>query len=192
MATTNNDTAAAPANTELNEKYIAAVEKGDVAAMTELLTQGANISAEDQFNNKPLHIAAMRNLPAVVSFLLERNAEIDMLNADDNTALLLASNLCYTELVAQLVKAGARVTAVDLNGTTALHWVSMGGDLASAQLLVESKADPNAACSDKTTPLHPAASQVLVHTHQHHHNHHHNHHHKLSFARASLLLLTRV
>jgi len=79
-------------------------------------------------------------------------------SAADRPALLQAAKNGDTESVRSLLKQGAKVDALEGDGTTALHWASYRDDLESAELLIRASAPVNAANDLGATPLW-AASQ---------------------------------
>jgi hypothetical protein len=56
----------------------------------------------------PLYVAAMRGNSVIVAKLLRRGADVHVLTADEQSALLAATTFGHTQIVQQLMEAGAR------------------------------------------------------------------------------------
>lgn len=56
----------------------------------------------------PLYVAAMRGNSVIVVKLLRRGADVHVLTADEQSALLAATTFGHTQIVQQLMEAGAR------------------------------------------------------------------------------------
>ncbi len=63
---------------DANEDLLAAVRKGDVAAVKALLDNGANVNAKSPYGATPLFFAANRGNIEIVKLLLERGADVDV------------------------------------------------------------------------------------------------------------------
>ena len=75
-----------------------------------------------------------------------------------DTRILDAAKAGNREAVRLLVKQRAAVTAVEADGTTALHWAVRGGDIETVRLLVRAGANVKAANRYGVTPLWLAAT----------------------------------
>lgn len=69
---------------------MAAVERGNLLVVEQILDMGADISATDRDLNTALHRAARGYSPDMAKLLLERGARLDMKNVDGKTPLDLA------------------------------------------------------------------------------------------------------
>ena len=106
-----------------------AAEKGDVKIIQFVLNKGLDINSrdEDRDNSTVLIIAAFYNQTEVVRFLLENEAEVDLRDNFDRTALMNTRKLEIAEL---LVEAGAGINLEDYLGYTPLMIsINMSGEL---------------------------------------------------------------
>lgn len=60
-----------------NDQLIAAAGNGDVAAVEQLLAEGANIDAKNTGGYTPLILAALRDKSDVVKLLLDKGASVE-------------------------------------------------------------------------------------------------------------------
>jgi ankyrin repeat protein len=156
------------------------VEKENVTVIKELLRQGANVSAHDNFNRTPLSIAACKGNLEIVKLLLEEgpnsndgyplhyacesgHAELAQhlikngadvnLGRDDNYPLLIAAARGHLEATKVLIDNGADVHVVDENKETALHWACDNGSEDIISLLIDAGCDVNITDRYSMTPL---------------------------------------
>ncbi|MBR5186780.1 MAG: ankyrin repeat domain-containing protein [Akkermansia sp.] len=78
-----------------------------------------------------LHAAVKRNDTAAVQQLLERGAEIDAMDADGLTPLMLACMTLQEENIRLLVQAGANPDAKNPRGTSARQMLMRGDSIPS-------------------------------------------------------------
>ena len=78
------------------------------------------------FVQDSLHDAVKRNDTAAVQHLLERGAEVDAMDADGLTPLMLACMSLQEEDIRQLVQAGADPDARNPRGTSARQMLLRG------------------------------------------------------------------
>jgi ankyrin repeat protein len=92
------------------------------ADMTGLLVRaGADVNMElDDNETRPLHIAAQEGFIAGVTGLLDHGADIEAVNGDGETALLIAVRRQRFAVVEQLILRGADLLHTDTYGNTAL------------------------------------------------------------------------
>jgi len=116
-----------------NEKLIQAAEKGNIQEVQNALTEGAEVNFIKTIKTIKKHSRAyLRNV----------------------TALILASEKGYTEIVKLLLDKGADVNVKEIpDGITALMWASQGGYTEIFKLLLEKGADVNAKRKDDRTVL---------------------------------------
>ncbi|KAM8980732.1 putative ankyrin repeat domain-containing protein 26-like protein [Sarcophilus harrisii] len=95
---------------------------GDVAKVQQLLLLGkSTVNDLDKMKRTPLHLACANGYPDVVSLLVERKCELNLLDNDSRTPLikegftplLLAITTMNTEMADFLLKNGANVNALD-------------------------------------------------------------------------------
>jgi ankyrin repeat protein len=86
----------------------AAALSGDVARVTALLAQGADIEARNANGNTALHLAAAQGRVAVVSALLKAGARADATGRAGKSSLDFAIAGGYPSIVAMMLDAGVR------------------------------------------------------------------------------------
>jgi ankyrin repeat protein len=104
--------------------FIAKIDLGFIEGAIEqvidrLLNHHVDINAKDACGNTPLHEAAKFGDLKAAACLINKGAEINVTNKTKHTPLHLAA-LGNPQTTALLIKSGADVKAVDLNGFTAL------------------------------------------------------------------------
>ncbi len=100
--------------------------------MKRLLLPLALLSACTQpFVQDSLHAAVKRNDTTAVQHLLERGAEVDAMDADGLTPLMLACMTLQEENIRQLVQAGADPDARNPRGTSARQMLMRGDSIPS-------------------------------------------------------------
>ena len=89
--------------------------------------------------------------------LIDAGADVNVINKDGSTPLLIALLNRQTEIVKLLLKAGADVNKASHYGLTPLHSASASGQIEVVKLLLAAKADVNKAPHNGPTPLHLAS-----------------------------------
>jgi len=97
-------------------------------------------SAEQQVS---IHEAALNGDLDQVSLLLDKGCNVDTLDQDGRTALMLAAFNGHTAVINKLILRSASVNIQDINGRTALMMASSGPFQDAVKLLLENYADPN-------------------------------------------------
>lgn len=138
--------------------------QGGSADLVELLLNaGASIDARTRFRTPmhgretPLILAARFGHDDVAKLLLDRHADVDLLDANHRSALSHASAAGHAALARRLVGFGSAVDPVDDADRTPLHWAIQGGHVEVAMDLIDAGADPNHRCPKEPlgyTPLH--------------------------------------
>jgi ankyrin repeat protein len=100
-----------------------AAENGLTEIASQLLDQGSDVNALDNFSNTPLHLAVRH--PAMVELLLARGARVEARNAFGNTPLHQAVG--DRRVVELLLAAGADARARNLFDKTPLDYSLRGG-----------------------------------------------------------------
>jgi ankyrin repeat protein len=136
------------------------VANGSLPVVKALLAAKADPNIGSRSKSLPLYTAASNGRWEMVSALLAAGAKPDYTDSIGMTPLFLAAQSGRQEVVKMLVAAGAdpspRTTVG--GGRSALYWVTQGGDLDMALLLVKSGAYPNAATDYQDTPLRLASA----------------------------------
>ncbi|MDR1590655.1 MAG: ankyrin repeat domain-containing protein [Puniceicoccales bacterium] len=133
----------------LNEELFQALKESepDLGKIEQLLAQGANPDARNQYNDTPLFHAKNAEITAL---LLNAGANADARNDCNNTPLFHAENAAITAL---LLNAGADVDARNQYNDTPLFHAK---NAEITDLLLNAGADVNAQSNLGDTPLHVA------------------------------------
>ena len=132
-------------------------EDGDFAAAPSSATAPAATPASGD-GGSALHLAASEGNTETVQLLLEKGADINMKDKDENTALHLAAGYGQTETVQLLLEKGAKINEMNDEGLTALHLAASQGHTSIVKKLLNHRdADINIkGGNDGSTPLHLA------------------------------------
>lgn len=134
-----------------------AADDGDITLVRLFLAGDAElINSRDEESMTPLHYAALNGNPALIMFLLEKGADVNVSELNGQTPLHLAVIFKSTQAVHMLLAAGAMVNATDNLGQTPLHLAAMNGFNDIAGLLLQAGAEVNRRDSDGETPLRKA------------------------------------
>ena len=143
----------------LQKEFKDAVLLGHALTAQRLLDQGATPNYYKSFH--PLIAAALQNRPSMIDILLRGGAEVDGRGDNNMTALHVASELGFTNVVQRLLDAGAGVdektTISEIIDVAALHLAAGKGHLAVVKLLLERGAT-QLADANGYTPLFYAAA----------------------------------
>jgi alpha-tubulin suppressor-like RCC1 family protein/ankyrin repeat protein len=128
-----------------------------------------DINAKDDFGRTVLHYVAQTGDTKSIEFLIESGANINELDNDGNTPLILAAiaskkfanikeiflkaKMNGKKSVALLIELGADVSIVNNDSKIALHYIVDSGDKKSIELLVDAGSDIEAVDSYGNTPL---------------------------------------
>ena len=113
-----------------------AAAQSQVDTVLALLSAGADPDAPGRDGLPPLHRAAMAGATGAALALLSNGADVNLTDgASGNTALMLAANRGFVDLVRLLLDQGADVGIRAKDGWTALQAAEMIGDGETAALL---------------------------------------------------------
>jgi len=129
----------------------------DLEIVQYLVMNGADINAQDNRGNTPLHEASRFGWLEIAQCLVTNGATINPRNYQGEIPFHIAVRHGYLEIVQCLVMNGADINAKYQNGYTPLHLAACNGYLEIVQCLVMNGADINAKYLDDYTPLHLAA-----------------------------------
>ncbi|KAG7388389.1 hypothetical protein PHYPSEUDO_012597 [Phytophthora pseudosyringae] len=122
----------------------AACENNHDRAAKILLKYNARVDVAALNGYTPLHLAAKHGHAEIVSILLSARAKFDFPVRDmTTTALLLACMAGHSNVVEQLLDAGADPQVEDADGNTPLHFTSRDGNYRATYLLLTAGADPD-------------------------------------------------
>lgn len=137
------------------EDFFTAVRQDNAGKVSDLLAKGFDANTIDPKGRTGLAIALQEPSPKVVQVLIDwPKTDINKLNPQGESILMLASLKGQLELAGKLIKKGA-----DVNKTswTPLHYAASGGHAALISLLLENSAYIDAESPNGTTPLMMAA-----------------------------------
>lgn len=147
-----------------------AIEMNNPSAVKALLKYKANVNAvdpEDDMQETPLHKACVKSGNyEIVQLLVDAKANLNAKNSKGLTPLSVAVGKGWgeyyidTRMITPLLDAGAEVNAVNNHRQTALHLAVWDPD--ALHLLLQHKADVNAADENGTTPLMAALEEKEV------------------------------
>lgn len=141
-----------------------AAARGDVAAVQELLQKHADVNAAQADGMTALHWSALNGDLATVNALLGAKATVDVTTRlGGYTPLHLAASRGNGAVVARLLDAGSKATALTSTGVQAIHLAAQAGDVVAVNALLAHGVDVNV--TDDThgrTPLIFATSENRV------------------------------
>ncbi len=126
-----------------------------------LLAAGASPAETFDNGNAPVHMSAMGNRLGFINSLIKNKAELNILNGESKTAIMLASEKGYGNAVKALIAGGADVKIKDKAGESALFKsIKTGGEGGywCADYLIKGGADINDRTASGTPLLHEAAA----------------------------------
>ncbi|OBT38924.1 hypothetical protein VE00_10715 [Pseudogymnoascus sp. WSF 3629] len=137
-----------------NTWLFSAIKIGQVAAVGQLLDGGATIgSADGGVNSSPMYLATIYGQEKVVELLLNRGADVNLKDEDDDSILLNAIRHGHEEVVELLLKRGAKVNMKDRNQITPLVEAVLLGNEPIAKLLLNKGANVNLSSENGGAPL---------------------------------------
>ena len=117
-----------------------AIAAGRKENVEKLLAHNAKLSAKDDLANGVLHLASMVGSPEILKILIQRGPSLDLngLNSQGQSPLLLAAANGHHTSVAILLEAGCDLNVKDTNDQTIVHHVALSGQ-SSILILLKSK-----------------------------------------------------
>ena len=140
-----------------NKDLFTSCKSGNLEDFNRAIYNGANIEAQDNDGNTPLHHASYNRHLEVVKILIELGANIEAQNKDGDTPLHYASYNRHPKVVKMLIELGANIEAQDNDGNTPLHNASGEEHLEVVKMLIELGANIEAIDIFGHTPLHHAS-----------------------------------
>ena len=125
------------------------------------VTTGADINAQSDEGESPLHMAAINGNSAAVHVLIEAGADINARHKYGATPIHGAAINGNPAVAKKLIDAGADVRVRNNDGNTPLHLAVLSSPIVTG-LLIEAGADVNTWNSLRNTPLHIAMTFVKI------------------------------
>ena len=129
--------AAAARADSMDERLIAAAEKGSVSQIAELLKQGAQVNAQDARGRTPVMAATYGRQPKAVEALLRAGADVNQRDAMLNNPFLYAGAEGLLEILKLAHAAGADPRITNRYGGTALIPAAERGHVEVVRWLLE-------------------------------------------------------
>ena len=121
-----------------------AAERGDRAAVTRMLSKGADPNTPGPDGTTAVMYAAANGDADLVRTLIKAGANVKLKNQLGTTAITEAAIIGSAPVIDALLKAGADPNTKNPEGETPLMAVARSGNVDAARLLVEAHADVNA------------------------------------------------
>jgi ankyrin repeat protein len=122
-------------------ELIHAAEKGDAAAVKQLLAQGADVRARDPRGRTALLAATQGNRVAAARLLIAAGADVNAQDEIRDSAFLLAGARGYVEILRLTLAAGADLKSTNRYGGTALIPACHYGHVETVRELLKTKID---------------------------------------------------
>ncbi len=137
------------------EDFFVAVKRNEAEAVSQLIARGFDANAVNEAGDSAVLIAVREPSPAVLAVLLRiKRINVDLRNAKDETALMLAALRGDAAVVGQLLALDADVNKP---GWAALHYAATSGHTDIMKTLLARHAYIDAESPNKSTPLMMAA-----------------------------------
>lgn len=132
----------------LSDRFAAAIEGGDLAAVKALVQEGNAPDTAIDYGGEPvtpLYKAAGEGRTEIVKYLIEKGADVNFRGKEwGHTPLSEAAGRGFDDVIEVLLKAGADPKIKDRNGYTAFAVAALGGQVDAAEALLK-VSDVNAA-----------------------------------------------
>jgi ankyrin repeat protein len=110
----------------MDNRLLEAVRSGNLSQVKTLLKYGANITCYDpEFGGSPLHWACAEGHTKVAELLMDRGANINALNKEGRTPLIIAAAFGKRDAVALLLKRKADRGVKDKDNKTAFDYAQV-------------------------------------------------------------------
>jgi uncharacterized protein len=137
------------------EDFFIAIQRDDRSAITALLKRGFDPNSRDAKGQVGLFLALQKESLAAAQALLESEAlDVNALNAQGESALMMAALRGRLDWCERLLQRGARV---DQPGWSPLHYAATGPEPKTVALLLSRGANRDAEAPNRNTPLMMAA-----------------------------------
>lgn len=136
-------------------KIYDAIQAGDLRKVTEFLDKGVSLKMESSYKGSLLEYAVANAKEEIVSFLINRGADLDQKTLAGATCLHTAARTGHIEIADLLLKKKPDLLnqACLQRGDTALHWAALYGQEDFAAFLISKGADPDIRNNKNRTAL---------------------------------------
>ncbi|KAJ6786765.1 hypothetical protein PWT90_07373 [Aphanocladium album] len=125
-----------------NTPFGVAVSAGEIDVCRVLFKHDSCIDYQNREAQTPLHMAVAAGHRLLALYLIERGADVHLIDSFNNTALLLAAKHGNTSMVRLLhMVGGSDINHADSTGNTALHIAALLSNVKLTQYLLISNAD---------------------------------------------------
>jgi ankyrin repeat protein len=147
-----------------SEPLIAAARDDDLEAVKAILLTKPDVNVRDSSTHyTALERAVMNGNREMIQVLLWNKADINLRDEQGETILMVISEDTTSEVVWDLINAGAKVNLRDNDGDTALISIAQENNVEALQALLDAGAKVNDANKEGKTALMEAADAGLVH-----------------------------
>ncbi|ABE44432.1 Ankyrin [Polaromonas sp. JS666] len=137
------------------DDFFVAIKQDDSGKIKELLARGFDANTIDPKGQHGLYLALREPSPKAAQVLIDwPKTNVNVLNAKDESPLMMAALKGQQDLAAKMIKKGADINKT---GWTPLHYAASSGHLAIISLLLENSAYIDAESPNGSTPLMMAA-----------------------------------
>mmetsp|Transcript_37812 Transcript_37812/g.59764 ORF Transcript_37812/g.59764 Transcript_37812/m.59764 type:complete len:703 (-) Transcript_37812:143-2251(-) len=143
------------------EHLCQAAASGDVALLTRLLENQADVNSVDYDLRSPLHLAASEGHLYCVELLVKHKADVNITDRWGNTPLVEATTHKHDAVAALLRSNGAKLVDTERSAAVLLNAVQRG-DLIAVRRMIDNGYDPKGTDYDKRSGLHLAASEGFL------------------------------
>lgn len=131
-----------------------AASSGTVGELQLLESKGYSLTAPDEQDSTPLHLAAYKGQKEIVEYLLSRPGLLkDPIDKQGYTPLILAASSGHSDIVSMLLAAGCDPKIKGADGGTALHKAAAQGQLKCVETLLGAGLNPADKDAHGKTPL---------------------------------------
>ena len=141
------------------QQLYSSAERGNLEAVSRLLTEGVNPNFVLHGDGTPLMVAVRRNDPQMVAEFIKASADVNLAAPGDGTPLIAAALSGNIRILTTLVNAGANVNHASPGDGNPLIAAAKVGNIRAAKALLAKGADINAVVPRDETPLINAAQQ---------------------------------
>ncbi|MEM9444325.1 MAG: ankyrin repeat domain-containing protein [Verrucomicrobiota bacterium] len=142
-----------------NETLAKAIAKNDIEDIkVHVQIDSSVVNEQNKAGFSALHLAAIRNKPAILSLLADYGGKLDLLTTSKRSPLHLAIERGGKESVRVLIERGASLSLGDQTGWTPLHFAAAKNRLEIAKMLIEAGADVHKLSNAGGTALHEGAA----------------------------------